>query len=219
MSPVRIGSAALYKLIMKNGLLFPLFSFPLVCFELEENFSIFDYVKNECEYDSNNLSPSEVSIDKYIFDKFPKEKNIVMKYFYSFKNEIMRYENTEFCMTTSWATRLQNTGSIQLHNHSNSFYSGILYLDDIDTNEGRLEFNDLSSNQLQPNKPVEYNIWNSTSWYVQPKKNLLIFFPSRLHHKVSKYNSDTPRHSIAFNIFMDGFFGTGDSVLNINHHP
>ena len=60
------------------------------------------------------------------------------------------------------------------------------------------------------------NIHNSKEWFVKPKKNLLLFFPSYLWHAVMNNTSDNPRHSLAFNFIPIGEYGVSDSTYNTN---
>ena len=60
------------------------------------------------------------------------------------------------------------------------------------------------------------NIHNSKEWFVKPKKNLLLFFPSYLWHAIMNNTSDNPRHSLSFNLIPIGEYGVGDSTYNTN---
>jgi len=51
----------------------------------------------------------------------------------------------------------------------------------------------------------------TSNWKLNPKKNMLVFFPSYLYHKIEKNTSDEVRHSLAFNIMPDGATGKVDS--------
>ena len=59
--------------------------------------------------------------------------------------------------------------------------------------------------------PSEYNIFNSREWRYTPTNGLLLFFPSEMHHKIEKNESNITRHSLAFNIIPIGTYGEGDS--------
>ena len=87
--------------------------------------------------------------------------------------------------------------------HSNCWFSGVYYFQD---SYSGLEFKnpierdiDLKNNKLTNN------------WRLQPKKNMLVFFPSYLHHRIEKNTFDEVRHSLAFNIMPDGTTGVVDS--------
>ena len=66
------------------------------------------------------------------------------------------------------------------------------------------------------NSPSEFNIYNSQSWSISPKKNMIIFFPSYLYHQIEKHNSKIVRYSLAFNIMPNHTFGDADSEANLN---
>ena len=51
----------------------------------------------------------------------------------------------------------------------------------------------------------------TNNWRLQPKKNMIVFFPSYLHHRIEKNTFDEVRHSLAFNIMPDGTTGVVDS--------
>jgi hypothetical protein len=65
------------------------------------------------------------------------------------------------------------------------------------------------------NEPSEYNLYNSSSWEITPKKNLMIIFPSYLFHKVNTHISNENRYSLAFNLFPKGNIGKNDSSLRV----
>ena len=43
----------------------------------------------------------------------------------------------------------------------------------------------------------------------------MILFPSEVHHKILKNNSNIVRHSLAFNFLPIGKIGDGDNYTNI----
>ena len=65
-----------------------------------------------------------------------------------------------------------------------------------------------------PDDEKDCNIHNSKEWQVQPKKNMVIFFPSYLEHSILNNTSKKPRHSLAFNLIPFGKYGVGDSTYN-----
>jgi hypothetical protein len=55
----------------------------------------------------------------------------------------------------------------------------------------------------------EFNIWNSTEWFVPSNDNELLLFPSWLVHEVLPNETATKdRISISFNTFAKGNLGT-----------
>jgi hypothetical protein len=67
------------------------------------------------------------------------------------------------------------------------------------------------------NDPTEWNILNSRRLIIEPEKNLLVFFPSVLRHRVSKYSGKDNRYSLAFNLFPTGKIGNGDSSIDFDN--
>ena len=129
-----------------------------------------------------------------------------------FFHNVMNYES-EFKITTSWFTKSQNSQSSNYHNHNNSMFSGVLYLQ-TDENSGDISFEDFNNRRYKLNVK-EYNIYNCTEYQIKPNDGLLILFPSEVHHKILKNNSNIVRHSLAFNIIPVGEIGSNDSYLNI----
>ena len=200
--------------------------FPTVIFQtkLENNYdNIFEQFK-ETDFEENknfllekNNNKCYHSSDFYILKNHENLKNDILHCFNYFKNNIMKYENTDFEITTSWITKVDSNSVSHYHNHKNSFYSGVLYFDDL-SDCGPIEFTNenLNPQSFSANLPSEYNIYNCCTWQIHPAKNNIIFFPSYLNHRVSLHLSDVSRYSLAFNLIPTGIFGKFDSTLAIN---
>jgi uncharacterized protein (TIGR02466 family) len=125
----------------------------------------------------------------------------------------------EFYITTSWAIKFLPGGSTHSHTHSNSLFSGVLYLKAAEKT-GQISFHkykkylDISSPTLSLGF-TEWNIFNSDKWSITPNENQIIIFPSNLMHSVETNNSDHDRVSIAFNVFVRGNLGDRESALSI----
>jgi len=196
----------------------PLFPSTLFSIKVEENMESLNSVKADYEFTvstADGNSGSMETFNKTILDNFPKEKKIILDYFYQIKNNILHYNNVDFDITTSWGVKCPELSSCQLHSHKNSFYSGVFYMNDCD-GSGELFFDNCN---ISPRDfyipPEENNIYNSPCYSVFPEKNKLIFFPSYLMHRIRKNESYITRYSIAFNICPKGQFGFGDSTINI----
>ena len=177
-----------------------------------QNISLKDYVsKTECTQSSDTSIPSCYgSKDKFILNdsRLKFFKNIIMHEFDEFKNSIMRLDDTTFEMTTSWMTKTPKGHFSTFHNHSNSMFSGVFYFDD----SSDIEFIDLSTRQFYA-VPNQYNDYNCDAYIIEPKKNMVIFFDSRLYHKVAPNNLDATRYSLAFNFIPTSGIGQGDSQI------
>lgn len=194
----------------------PLFSSVICSLFLEEGTDnsystiIEETIFNKTYYGSG----SEVSEDFNVLEKYPDLKKEIVNKFLQFKNNVLRLENTDFKMTTSWVTKTPPNSYSQRHSHKNSYYSGILYLTDHSDQSPIMFFNPNENfNSILTNPPAEYNGLNSTTWTVHPEKNKVLFFPSYLDHMIMKNLSSDSRYSIAFNFFPIGEIGNNDSYI------
>jgi len=194
--------------------IYPLFSSPVVEIQVKEDLSQLNKIKTNYEFVESNSTGSYNSfttINRNILDDFPEETEILLKYFNSFKDDVLKFDSTMFRLTTSWATKTKSNGYSQFHNHTNSVFSGVLYYDYISS--GNIEFTTTDNHTIQLNSPSELNLLNMRSFYLRPKKNSLLFFPSHLLHRISKNKSEYDRYSLAFNLFPTGSIIAGDSSI------
>jgi uncharacterized protein (TIGR02466 family) len=111
-------------------------------------------------------------------------------------------------ITTSWIN-LGPTGSTHHeHSHSNSFCSGVFYLQADQSNDNITFYN--SRYQQIKIYTEDYNLYNSDSWSVPVNTGDILIFPSYLNHAVTKTTSDS-RISLAFNVFVKGVLGNNCS--------
>lgn len=193
----------------------PLFPTTLGAVTVSEDFSNLEKVKDFAYTDitSDESFNSFKTEDNQLLSKFPKEKEILLSYFNNFKNDILALKDNEFAISSSWATRVEQNGFCQSHDHKNSYYSGVLYLDSVSSGGEILFQNPVPTGSFLLN-PVEWNTFNFETYHLTPEKNLLLLFPSYLKHRINKYLGTEARYSIAFNIVPIGKFGRGDSIVN-----
>ena len=136
-----------------------------------------------------------------LLDDYPEMKKLFTSISLQVLKEVADAEKIK--ITTSWLTAIEPNTTPTMHRHQNSWFSGVYYFQD---SYSGLEFKnpierdiDLKNNKLTNN------------WRLQPKKNMLVFFPSYLHHRIEKNTFDEVRHSLAFNIMPDGTTGAVDS--------
>jgi uncharacterized protein (TIGR02466 family) len=205
------------NLTISNFSVFPLFPSTLGVTKVEEDISNLQKVKS-FEFKETTVAESTSYVTKtyQLFSEFETEKQIIKSYFDRFKNNVLRLENTNFEMTTSWATKCKKGSHSHYHNHKNSFYSGVLYLDDV-VQGGELEFANVGIHptNIMINRSPDVNIFNSETFFISPKKNLLLFFPSYLMHKINTHVEEIPRFSIAFNFMPVGLYGDNDSSIDM----
>lgn len=159
-------------------------------------------------------NPPMVSKNFYLLDTYLNEKQLFMDVFNkNYKDDVFQYHDTEFKITTSWATKT-NKGAYggHYHRHKNCMFCGVFYFDDLKT---PIIFNgqNLIDEDIMVNDPKSWNIYNSREIKVFPTANTLFLFPSYLQHRIGKNIEDEARYSVAFNLFPTGIFGKLDSEL------
>jgi uncharacterized protein (TIGR02466 family) len=196
---------------------FPLFSSPVCSMIIEENLDEYfeqlkrlDFFENEIIFANKTF----MSKNRKVLDQFVYLKNVILKHFNLFKNDVLHYENTDFIITTSWVTKCHQNSYSQSHMHRNSIFSGVLYFEDHDP-ESTITFENLNlRSSIFANKTTN-NIFNADEWKISSCKNKILFFPSYLHHKIDPHMSSKDRYSLAFNLFPTGSLGVLDSAINI----
>jgi uncharacterized protein (TIGR02466 family) len=198
----------------------PLFSKPLFQTYMnlteEESLSLTSFYENE-EYEksSNKRNALSVSKNKKILNK--KElftiKNKLLTTFTSIKNHFLSIKNN-FVITTSWLVKAEMNENSEYHSHTNCLFSGVYY-HKVPLYTSALSFKN-SNIELISVEKEKMNPLNSDGWQVFPKRDLLIFFPSSLEHKVEQVdNLSYTRYSLAFNLMPTGELGMNDSSLKI----
>lgn len=198
---------------------FPLFPTTVAVTLIKEDLARLRAIEN-LDYEQvnrDNESQAEISRRLDLFNDYPTEGQIVLDHFNRFKDRVLRLESQRFGISTSWATRLRAGVTTQYHSHRNCWYSGVLYLDPA-AGGGELEFENTGINPTSflTNTPIEWNIFNYERFFIEPRANLLVLFPSYLRHRVRQHTMPGYRYSIAFNIIPVGDFGRGDSRVNLH---
>ena len=165
-------------------------------------------------YEESNTAQSPDCLYVLEEKRFKFLKDELMKAFYSFASDVMRYSN-KFEITTSWFTKSIPGQSSSSHNHDNCMYSAVLYLQTSE-NCGNILFKSFANKRYYLVKN-DYNLYNSTEWEVKPVDGLLVIFPSEIYHQILENKSDTTRYSLAFNLAPTGVIGNSytDSHLKI----
>lgn len=196
----------------------PLFSSPIAKLFIDDDISKLQKIKTDYQFSPTctDFPSSEGTYEVLnILEDFPEEKFIIEKYFCFYKDNVLKYQNIDFKMTTSWATRTTKNTFSEFHCHRNCMFSGILYLDN-DKDAAPIEFESRNNQEQIFILPTEYTPLNAIRWSYKPQKNMMLIFPSYLYHRIGVHNSLQPRYSIAFNFFPEGKLGVYDSTLNIS---
>jgi uncharacterized protein (TIGR02466 family) len=156
--------------------------------------SLSQYIVNEPEM-ATIKSEIETAVNHYM------DKIIVAK------PEIKAY------ITQSWLNFTSENQYHHKHEHPNSFLSGVYYID-ADELTDKITF---FKNGYQRIKlaPAEWNWWNSESWFFTVKTGSIVVFPSYLTHMVQQKTGNNVRCSLAFNTFLRGTVGVGESLTQL----
>lgn len=206
------------------SVVFPLFSTPLYYEKLDVD--LFRTITNVKKLDYEESSGAWISKNQFIFDNtsFFEVKDYVetelKKYIHS---ELEVSEQLKLTHTSSWVCKHLKGNKSQQHLHSNSMFSGILYLQ-CDEKSGGVEFATSPSTPTYCTSTInlqsfikDSNVLNSRIWYKKPEPGDLFLFPSHLLHKVEASESDEERYCIAFNYVLTGEYNVSSGYLNFKH--
>jgi uncharacterized protein (TIGR02466 family) len=121
-------------------------------------------------------------------------------------------------ITNSWFTRNPTGASHYAHNHPNSIFSGVYYLD-AEASDVTFEFEcTISKNFKFIYDCSVLNEYNSNNLTLSPRTGDVLIFPSWIWHKVSPNTGSTDRLVLGFNSFVTGELGRVDvdTYLNLN---
>jgi len=113
-------------------------------------------------------------------------------------------------ITQSWVNFSKPGEQHHKHNHSNSFVSGVFYVE-ANKQFDKIWFHRTSNDFVIPsNQP---NPFNAMSAFFEVGKGELIMFSSTVQHSVMPVETESTRVSIAFNTFIRGTIGES---INLN---
>jgi uncharacterized protein (TIGR02466 family) len=121
--------------------------------------------------------------------------------------------DTRLKLTQSWLNWTAPGQHHHRHTHSNSLISGCFYVN-ANKNTDKIFF---YKDTYQPIKfpPIDWNPYNSDSWWYPVGANDLILFPSSLTHMVQPVEGDETRISLAFNTFPIGVIGDENELTGL----
>ena len=107
-------------------------------------------------------------------------------------------------VTQSWCNYSEPGQFHHKHAHPNSYVSGVFY---VQTNpDDRIYFYRDGYQQIKF-PPLEWNQYNSESWWFDATTGKLILFPSSAQHMVPQVQGEETRISLSFNTFPVGMVG------------
>jgi uncharacterized protein (TIGR02466 family) len=136
------------------------------------------------------------------------------EYLNNYANNILKLD-ADFYITDTWSTRNPKGTSHTAHQHGNSIFSGVYYVD-VESGDLELFFDTQYNKSFKFKYDIkEWNTLNSSSWQLGLKPGLLVIFPSWVSHGVTKNLHDKDRRIIGWNCFVRGKFGSDKLIDNI----
>tara|TARA_R100000988_G_scaffold82682_1_gene45793 strand:- start:829 stop:1455 length:627 start_codon:yes stop_codon:yes gene_type:complete len=167
-----------------------------------------DKISTQLQKNSGNLTSASKTVLKG--KPLKKLEKFFMEHVNHYFDEIIHSCNDiKPYITLSWLNYTKENEYHHAHEHQNSMVSGVFYIN-ADENDS-IRFYKAGYQQIKP-EVKEYNLWNSTSWYVPARTGKLILFPSSLPHSVDHKKGDNVRISLSFNVFIKGTVG---DIINI----
>jgi uncharacterized protein (TIGR02466 family) len=184
--------------MMNLELLFPV---PIALFNLEEEIS-----ENELHFILNQEktinSGNKTSANNYILNEaeLVNLKNRLNECSTKYAKEVWSTD-APIEITQSWINWTKPKEFHHKHNHANSLYSGVFYVD-VESSRDKIMFFNPVVSCLSP-KYNEWNRWNSESWWLPVESNTVIMFPSYVTHMVETVSDESQKEriSLAFNTF------------------
>ncbi len=200
---------------IKNVNIMPLFATPLVMYEVEigveeKEFLLSQYPDNVLVNTGNSRSKDLMILDNV------ETRGLKEKLQYMVNDAFTRiYSPTLECglyITRSWLNFSSKHQYHHQHTHPNSFYSAVLYLKV--TGEDNITFYNLNPSSNFRIDSNHYGLYNTNSWDIPVKDDLLLIFPSTLSHSVSNVLHNNLRVSLSFNTFLRGKI---DGLTNLSN--
>lgn len=168
-----------------------------------------DFV-NQLEFQENRMNHR--SVNSYVLDNENLKglrAHIEQHLQIFFKETWQPGNDVSLKLTQSWINKCHPGEAHHKHAHTNSIVSGVYYIN-ADPETDKIFFDKGVFDHMQIN-PVNFNIWNSSSWFFPVMSGMLVLFPSNLLHFVDAVESTSIRDvrmSLSFNTFFEGTVGS-----------
>ena len=160
----------------------------------KSNSNLFEEIGNWCTNDDLNTLPQFQNLVKLINDEVGV-----------FLHDVHKVDPKHFTMTCMWSNVHDSKSKHHIHQHPNSFLSGVIYLSTPNNDEnypGNIFFVDPRiGNRTAHADYYEKTPYNEKAWCFTPKKGMMLLFPSWLEHgtDAGKFSKNQHRISLSFN--------------------
>jgi uncharacterized protein (TIGR02466 family) len=180
------------------------------------------FTKKEMEFvreHEKNVYPNEgneTSVERYLFENkiFKKLHDECLSVANEYMKEIIcpKYDVAPY-FTQAWLNYTTPGQFHHRHSHANSYLSGVLYINAEE--EDKIHFFKSIPHEHIKLVTENFNTYNSESWWVPVRTGDIVVFPSSLQHMVTNTESNKTRISLAFNTFLKGTIGDGNSLTEL----
>jgi hypothetical protein len=152
------------------------------------------------------------NINLFKLNYFSRIKNECEKNLKYYTKEILCIKQ-DFYITNSWITKKSLKSGYKehhKHDHPNSIFSGVFYLDVEDGSDQKLFFSGKPGFLDTFNFDYHYsdfNMFNSRTYWLPVNVGTCIIFPSQVSHWVDEIKTGGERIVMGFNCFVKGKFG------------
>ncbi len=183
-----------------------------------------EFTKAELNFVTKNSKKTYIntgnttSLNNYILDskEFLGLKKIIQKYVEEYVAKVYKPKfNVKPYITQSWLNWTKPGEYHHVHEHPNSFISGVLYIH-ANPQEDKIKFHKNGYQQISL-EADSYDILNSKSWWFSVGTGNIVMFPSSLTHNVDQVTSGETRISLAFNTFLKGTIGNNKSLTELKN--
>jgi uncharacterized protein (TIGR02466 family) len=166
-----------------------------------------DVYKNQ----GNTTSNDNYILNNKLFKNLKEDLDLKIQDY--FDKVISPSDNITPYITQSWLNYTETNQYHHKHAHTNSFVSGVFYINCNEEHDKIKFFSDTYKTIRLEIK--DWNIWNSETWWFSVKTGDVILFPSSLTHMVETKQGDNTRISLAFNVFIKGTFGNNKNLTEL----
>ena len=182
-----------------------------------------DYLDDQ-EFDEHNPGYGCISKNTYIMDDpiMKPSSDWVMRCMKDYATNVMRYNYKDLVFTQSWLTRKLQHTSHKAHTHPNTLISSVFYYE-IKEGDPPLCFSKhiRATNRpiLEPSFTDDYNehLFSQDMYFVHPKQNDLVIFPSWITHGVPPNPNKEFRKSLGINALPKGVLGDLESIAGLEY--
>jgi len=199
---------------------FPIFSTPVYVDTYDIPQDEIDLIKQEEYKDYPKRADGMQTVDTQLLKRYPRLHHICLGHIAHYAHNVLAIDDRVTCeIVCSWVNKHRPGERANRHGHTNSMFTGCLYLD-VPDDSGNIIF-EASYNHATWNTGTlepgtwENNILNSRIWQIVPERGMIVCFPAHVDHYTGYNESTQDRYSLGFNVMMKGDFSapTRDLVL------